>query len=125
MEQPCYKCGQAVEQGVPFCSHCSAPQIRVVTADAVMAGAPVLGARLNLPSVVAAPTVPKLAIASPWSLAVRPCAVAALVAGVAMICKLVVPVIAVIGAGFLAVAIHRRNIQRQGCAQELARAWER
>ena len=33
MEQPCYKCGQAVEEGVAFCPHCSAPQIRVVVAE--------------------------------------------------------------------------------------------
>jgi hypothetical protein len=50
-----------------------------------------------------------LGISSPWSLAVRPCALAALIAAVGMVCKLVVPVIAVIGAGFLAVAIYRRN----------------
>ena len=33
MEQPCYKCGQTVEEGIPFCPHCSAPQIRVVVAE--------------------------------------------------------------------------------------------
>jgi hypothetical protein len=108
MEQPCYKCGQAVEQGVPFCLHCSAPQIRVVIAEAV-AGIVVPDALLNSPSAVAAPTVPMLAISSPWSLAVRPCALAALIAAIGMVCKLVVPVIAVIGAGFLAVSLYRRN----------------
>jgi hypothetical protein len=50
-----------------------------------------------------------LEISSPWSLAVRPCAIAALIAAVGMVCKLIVPVIAVIGAGFLAVSIYRRN----------------
>lgn len=30
MEHPCAKCGEAVEDGVPFCRHCGAPQIRVV-----------------------------------------------------------------------------------------------
>lgn len=29
MEHACYKCGGSVEDGVPFCPHCSAPQIRV------------------------------------------------------------------------------------------------
>src|SRR5437660_9980738 len=33
MEHPCHKCGQAVEDGIPFCSHCGAPQIRVAVAD--------------------------------------------------------------------------------------------
>ncbi len=30
MEHACYKCGAAVEEGVPFCPHCGAPQIRVL-----------------------------------------------------------------------------------------------
>jgi hypothetical protein len=29
VEQPCYKCGAAVEEGAPFCPECRAPQIRV------------------------------------------------------------------------------------------------
>src|SRR5262249_22300916 len=32
MEIQCYKCGAALEEGTPFCEHCQAPQIRVVTA---------------------------------------------------------------------------------------------
>jgi hypothetical protein len=109
MEQPCYKCGQPVEQGVAFCPHCSAPQIRVVIAEEAIAGLALPDAPLNLPNAVSAQTVPMLAISSPWSLAVRPCAFAALIAAVGMVCKLIVPVIAVIGAGFLAVSIYRRN----------------
>jgi hypothetical protein len=109
MEQPCYKCGQAVEQGVPFCPHCSAPQIRVVIAEAVTAGVAFPDATLASEGAVVAPSVPRLAISSPWSLAVRPCALAALIAAAGMVFKLVVPVIAVIGAGFLAVSIYRRN----------------
>src|SRR5690242_6383834 len=109
MEQPCYKCGQAVEQGVPFCPHCAAPQIRVVIAEPAMAGASLPDAAVIPTGDVAAVPVPMLAISSPWSLAVRPCAFAALIAAVGMVCKLIAPVIAVIGAGFLAVAIYRRN----------------
>jgi hypothetical protein len=30
VEHPCYKCQSPVEEGVPFCPHCSAPQIRVL-----------------------------------------------------------------------------------------------
>jgi len=109
MEQPCYKCGQAVEQGVAFCPHCAAPQIRVVIAEAATAGVAFPDATLNSESSVAANSVPMLAISSPWSLAAKPCALAAMIAAVGMVCKLVVPVIAVIGAGFLAVSIYRRN----------------
>ena len=32
MEHACHKCGKAVEDGVPFCPQCGAPQIRVMTA---------------------------------------------------------------------------------------------
>ena len=98
-----------MEQGVAFCPHCSAPQIRVVIAEEAIAGLALPDAPLNLPNAVSAQTVPMLAISSPWSLAVRPCAFAALIAAVGMVCKLIVPVIAVIGAGFLAVSIYRRN----------------
>ena len=33
MEQPCHKCGASVEDGVAFCRHCGAPQIRVVKVE--------------------------------------------------------------------------------------------
>jgi hypothetical protein len=110
MEQPCYKCGQSVEQGVPFCPHCSAPQIRVVIAEppplpAAFAAATAQGS-VALP---ASQTVPLLALPMQWSQALKPCALAALVASVAMVLKLMAPLIAVVGAGFFAVAFYRRN----------------
>jgi hypothetical protein len=111
MEHPCYKCGQTVEEGVPFCSHCSAPQIRVVVAEPVplplaLAGTTTARDSEALP---ASQTVPVLALPMQWSQALKPCALAALVAAVAMVLKLMVPLIAVVGAGFLAVAFYRRN----------------
>lgn len=33
MDHPCYKCAESVEEGVLFCPHCNAPQIRVSGAD--------------------------------------------------------------------------------------------
>ena len=44
-----------------------------------------------------------------WSQALRPCALAALIAAVGMVLKLVAPLIGVVGAGFLAVAFYRRE----------------
>lgn len=108
MEQPCYKCGQAVEQGIPFCPHCAAPQIRVVLpepASPVAVALPSQGA-IVLPS--PEPT-PYIALPMRWSATVQPCAMAALIAAVAMVLKLMVPILAVLGAGFLAVAFYRRN----------------
>jgi hypothetical protein len=44
-----------------------------------------------------------------WDQAAQPCAVAAFIAALGMVLRLIVPVIAVIGAGFLAVALYRRR----------------
>jgi hypothetical protein len=111
MEQPCYKCGQTVEQGVPFCPHCSAPQIRVVIAEPAPPPLAFAAATTSQDSAVlpASQTVPVLALPMQWSQALKPCALAALVASVAMVLKLMAPLIAVVGAGFFAVAFYRRN----------------
>jgi hypothetical protein len=101
MEQPCYKCGEVVEQGIPFCPHCSAPLIRVVLPEPVPASAE---------APVSAQGSPIVPTAIQWSQATRACALAALIAALAMVFSLVVPLIAVIGAGFLATAFHRRSL---------------
>jgi hypothetical protein len=54
-------------------------------------------------------TVPAIAISMSWPQFVRPCALAALIAAVTMVLELVVPLIAILGAGFLAVAFYRRG----------------
>lgn len=33
MEHPCYKCRQTIEEGIPFCPYCQAPQIRVAAPE--------------------------------------------------------------------------------------------
>jgi hypothetical protein len=112
MERPCYNCGQVVEEGIPFCPHCAAPQIRVMIAEPAPARAPAPDLALlpsESPSLPASQTVPVLAIPMRWSEAVRPCALAALIAALAMVLKLMVPLIAALGAGFLAVAFYRRR----------------
>ncbi|MGA2344521.1 MAG: hypothetical protein ABSF93_00865 [Candidatus Sulfotelmatobacter sp.] len=107
MEQLCYKCGQTVEEGVPFCPHCAAPQIRVVMAEAAPAFA-VANAQ-DSAALPASQTLPMIALPMQWSRSVKPCAVAALAASILMVLGLMVPLIAVLGAGFLAVAFYRRN----------------
>ena len=107
MEQACYKCGQLVEQGHPFCPHCSAPQIRVLIPEPVAVpldnpSATESSDPLSLPRAV--PLLPMQ-----WSQAAKPCAIAALIAAVGMVLKLVAPLIAAIGAGFLAVVLYRRQ----------------
>jgi hypothetical protein len=107
MEEPCYKCGQMLEEGRVFCPHCRAPQIRVAIADpvaAIPADSPVQPGQLT-----ASQTVPVLVVPMRWDQAAQPCAVAALIAAIGMVLKLIALPIALIGAGFLAVAVYRRR----------------
>lgn len=111
MEQPCYKCGQTVEQGVPFCPHCAAPQIRVVIAEP--ASAPTMAfaaATTSRDSATrpAAQTLPVLALPMQWSDAFKPCALAALVASLLMTLGLN-PFVAMFCVGFLAVVFYRQR----------------
>lgn len=107
MEQPCYKCGRMVEEGRIFCPNCGAPQIRVVLAETALAGVDSsIPAAANLTSVE---TVPLIAIPMRWSQVAQPCALSALISAIGMVLKLINPIIAGVGAGFLAVALYRRG----------------
>ena len=110
MENRCYKCGQTVAEGIPFCPHCSAPQIRVVIAEPAQpplafATATATPDSTALPT---SPTVPVLALPMRWSQALRPCALAALVAVLLIFLRLY-PFVAMISAGFLAVVFYRQR----------------
>ncbi len=106
MEQPCYKCGETVEQGVPFCPHCAAPQIRVVLAESIPA--PRAADAVSQSSA----TLPASEAASPlhWSQALKPCALAALVASLLMSLGLN-PFVAMLSVGFLAVFFYRQRMR--------------
>ncbi len=110
MEQPCYKCGQIVEEGVPFCPHCSAPQIRVIIAEPTPPPLAFAAATESHDSTVlpASQTVPVLALPMQWSEAFRPCALAALVASLLMSLGLN-PFVAMFSVGFLAVVFYRQR----------------
>jgi hypothetical protein len=112
MEKPCYKCGQSVEEGVPFCLHCSAPQIRVVIAG------PPPNASASIDAVAVSPvevpqTLPGAVLSMRWSHAIQPCALAALVATVLMVLGLNT-FVAMLGTGLLAVIFYRQR--RSGIA---------
>lgn len=110
MEQPCYKCRQPVEEGVAFCPHCAAPQIRVILPEPTPSLAVASdGSAAGTVALPASHTAPVLAVPMVWSRALGPCALAALIAALAMALKLMVPLIAAIGAGFLGVAFYRRR----------------
>jgi len=109
MEQPCYKCGQLVVEGRPFCPHCFAPQIRVLVAEPVATPAPLTETSTAAPDILpASETVPVLAVPRHWSHALRPCALAAFVASLLMSLGLN-PFVAMFSVGFLAVVFYRQG----------------
>ncbi|MGA9507198.1 MAG: zinc ribbon domain-containing protein [Candidatus Sulfotelmatobacter sp.] len=112
MDHSCSKCGHSVEDGKPFCGQCGAPQIRVIMPElaAIATGS---SASLDLPILSAdSPTVPGALNASTlsgglvWPTAIRACAIAALIAAFVMALGLMVPLLAVLGAGVLAVNLY-------------------
>jgi hypothetical protein len=109
MEQTCYKCRQVVEEGVPFCPHCAAPQIRVVIVEPGPSPAFAAAAQSQDSTVLpASQTLPVLALPMQWSEAFRPCALAALVASLLMSMGLN-PFVAMFTVGFLAVVFYRQR----------------
>jgi hypothetical protein len=110
MEQPCYKCGEEVEEGIPFCPHCAAPQIRVVVADPVQALAIASDPQISTEplSHSAEQAVPVVAIPMHWSGAMKPCALAALAGALLMVLGLY-PFVAMVCVGFLAVIFFRQS----------------
>jgi hypothetical protein len=112
MEQSCYKCGRVIEEGRPFCPHCSAPQIRVVISEPIAAAAPLAEVAAGVPqlpaTLPASETVPVLAVPMHWSHAVRPCALAAFVGSLLMTLGLH-PLVAMLVVGFLAVVFYRQG----------------
>jgi len=115
MDHPCYKCGHSVEDGKPFCLQCGAPQIRVTMPEpASVAAGTVSSANLPIfssdsPAVPGARSAPGLSTGIVWPTAIRACAVAALIAALLMSLGLMVPLLAGLGAGFLAVSLYQRR----------------
>src|SRR5579864_294744 len=110
MEQPCYKCGQAVEEGIPFCPHCSAPQIRVVVPEPEPSAAGAVGIPPSADGAAVLPLVqgsPSLPLRGGHIL--KACALAAIVACVLVMFRLNL-LVALIGAGFLSVVFHRQRV---------------
>ena len=107
MDQSCYKCGQAIEDGKPFCPQCGAPQIRVTMPEAAVGLTPASDNALAAPHSDAA-ALPDTALAGNWSHDVKPCALAAAIALVLTFVGLN-PFVAALGAGLLAVAFSRRS----------------
>ena len=110
MEKSCYKCGHVMEEGRPFCPHCSAPQIRVLIAEPVAAASIAETAAIpEMPAgLPASQTVPVLAVPMHWSQALKPCTLAAGVASLLMLLGLN-PFVGMLSVGFLAVLFYRQG----------------
>jgi len=104
VEHPCYKCGASVEDGIPFCSKCNAPQIRVVGSAPLT---PVAGAPEVTIEQAASYTTP-LPTALDWHEAL-PSAGIALLIGIFIIAVSKSTPLGMLATGFLTVVLYRRR----------------
>jgi len=116
MDHPCYKCGHLVEDGKAFCSQCGAPQIRVIMPEATAPAAITGGVSTDLPIFSSDSPVISRGLSAPtlstgihWPTAMRACVASASVAALVMSLGLMVPLLAALGAGFLAVILYSRR----------------
>jgi hypothetical protein len=108
MDHPCHKCNQPVEEGLPFCAHCGAPQIRVAMADPAPQPVTAAGGVLEPEPLPGATVIAAIPVPSRLSHAVAPCALAAAVAIVLTLLGLH-PLVTTVGAGGLAVVFYRQR----------------
>jgi hypothetical protein len=111
MDHPCHKCGNSVEDGKAFCSHCGAPQIRVAVPEALPESIPAgSGSTIALDREVGpiSSGIPLGSMPVSRAHALQPCAFAVAVA-VGLTVLGLNPFVAALGSGFLAVAFSRRR----------------
>jgi hypothetical protein len=109
MDHSCHRCHQPVEDGVPFCANCGAPQIRVLLPEPVPAAALATDSSpSNVAIGVSSPADLMVPLRGSWSQTWRPCTWAAGVAVLAMVLHLY-PAVAMFGAGIVAVSLYRQQ----------------
>jgi len=96
MEIQCYKCGAALEEGTPFCEHCRAPQIRVVTA-----------APEYSPGMAQIPYPKTYSDRIEWPVAFRAAAIAGSIGAFLMLTPLGLLGLGMVTSGLLAIVIYR------------------
>lgn len=132
MEHPCYQCQATIEEGVAFCPHCGAPQIRVISpeGDAQAPPSPSAEVLQNVPSQPAQAWAnsdtqppqpawtqsgthyPPPALAIRWDLAWK----GALLSGIGAAILSAIPIVSVgcclwmLGAGALAVGLYQKQV---------------
>ena len=100
MEHPCYQCGSAVEDGIAFCPHCGAAQIRVANDEVQPPGD---GVEILTPSGRVVPA------GIQWSQALPAAGLAGLISAGLMLIPLGAFGLGMISAGVLAVLFYRRR----------------
>jgi hypothetical protein len=103
VEHSCYQCGASVEDGIPFCRQCKAPQIRVSGVEALAPAE--IGPEGLSPHY---PTPLRLS-SFDWAHALRAAALAGLLGVLLIIIRRQVFALAMISSGFLAVYFYRRK----------------
>lgn len=99
MEHACYKCGSNVEDGIPFCPQCNAPQIRVESASV---GTVSSAERAGIP-------FPQSETSIQWSDALPSAGLAGLIAAFLMFIPLGALGLGMLAAGVLSVIFYRRR----------------
>jgi hypothetical protein len=108
VEQPCYKCGASVEEGIAFCPQCNAPQIRVVAPEPAEYPTDL---RPSAPYIASAPRARELRFPDAWWAAGL-----GIMAGAIPVVVLfgLPPGLGMMVAGFLAVLFYRRRLTPRG-----------
>ena len=116
MEHLCYKCQTSIDETLPFCPHCGAPQIRVASPDDDTSQSQPLSSEVTPQVVPPASWIPGAGVYHPyaiqWELAWKGAFLSGLIAAVLT----VAPVISLgcclwlLGAGALAVFLYQRRI---------------
>jgi len=104
VEHPCYKCGASVEDGIPFCPRCSAPQIRVAGPEPLAPAATTPEVAIEHYATYAPPQPSTLE----WAQAL-PSSGIALLAAVFLILVGMPAGLGMLAAGFLSVVLYRRR----------------
>ncbi len=111
MEHACHQCGAAVEDGLPFCPNCGAPQIRVALPEEQPATPPLPpGTPAEMqPPATSLRTPPPPPPGVDWSHAVPAAAIAGFVLAIAWVIPFLGFLFWMVAGGILAVALYRRR----------------